>query len=100
MKCFNIFENSTSPNKGECFETLLQKKNVTIKRIISSKEIDSEVMIQEEDEWFIMIEGRASMRIGSEEIVLKSGDYCFIEAQKIHQVLSVEEGSIWLAVYL
>ncbi len=100
LNCSNIYHDSTPPSEGERFERLLKKKNVEILRIVSSSTLDQEVMCQEEDEWFIMIEGSATIMIGEETKMLVKGDYCFIEAKQAHQVLHVQEGSIWLAVHI
>ncbi len=96
----SIFKNSKPPIVGESFETLLEKKNVTIKRIVSSSKIDQEVMIQEEDEWFIMISGEATIMIEDEHVALKSGDYCFVKRKTVHKLIKVKEGTIWLAVHI
>ena len=96
----SIFDNSHPPKEGEVFETLLEKKNVTIKRILSSSKIDQEVMIQEEDEWFIVISGSATIVIEDEKIVLACGDYCFVSRKTVHRLIDVEEGTIWLAVHI
>jgi len=100
LNCSSIFKEVTVPKKGESFKTLLSRKNITIKRIISASSIDQEVMCQEEDEWFIMIEGSATIMIGDERKELVRGDYCFIEAKIKHQILAVKEGTIWLAVHI
>lgn len=99
MPCSNIYTAIDIPDRGEKFETLLEKKNVTIKRILSSADIEQQVMIQEEDEWFIMIEGAALIMIDKEKRELQKGDYCFIKAGTAHQILFVKEGTIWLAVH-
>ncbi len=100
LHCSNIYHDSTPPSEGERFETLFKSKNVEIIRIVSSSTIDQEVMCQEEDEWFIMIEGSATIMMGDMKRELVKGDYCFIEAKQVHQVLRVEEGSVWLAVHI
>ena len=95
----NIFDNLSFPEKGESFETLLKEKKLTIERILSTSIIEKEVMIQEEDEWCIMIEGEATLLIAGQKRHLKRGDYCFIPAQTAHRVLDVKEKSIWLALH-
>lgn len=100
LNCSSIYHDSTSPSEGECFETILTHKNVQIVRIISSSIIDQKIICQEDDEWFIMIEGRAILMIAEQKKELVKGDYCFIKARQAHQVLYVEEGSIWLAVHI
>ena len=96
----SIFKNANPPVVGETYEILLKKKNVTIKRIISSSKIDQETMIQEDDEWFIVILGEATIMIENEKVVLKSGDYCTILRKTEHRVIDVKEGTIWLAVHI
>lgn len=96
----SIFKDATAPREGESFDTLLSEKNITIKRIISSSKIDKEVMIQNEDEWFIVISGSASVMIGDKKIDLEAGDYCFVEKNRPHSLCAVEEGTIWLAVHI
>ena len=100
MNCSNLYHDSGTPPSGERFDTLLQKKNIEIIRIVSSSTIDHKVMCQEEDEWFIMIEGSATIMIENRRQKLTKGDYCFIEAKQAHQILCVSEGSIWLAVHI
>ncbi len=100
LNCSNIYHDSAVPSEGERFKRLLKKNNVEILRIISSPKIDQEVMCQKSDEWFIMIEGSATIMIGDMRRELIKGDYCFIEAKQVHQVLRVEEGSVWLAVHI
>ena len=58
------------------------------------------MMIQEDDEWFIMISGLATIEIDNEKVVLKSGDYCFVERKTAHRLIDVKEGTIWLAVHI
>jgi cupin 2 domain-containing protein len=99
-KKISIFNNANPPAEGESFETLFQKSNVTIKRIVSSSKIDKEVMIQEEDEWFIVISGTATIMIEDKKIVLERGDYCFVERKMAHSLIDVREGTIWLAVHI
>ena len=100
LNCSNIYHDSTPPKEGEEFEGLFEKKNVKIVRILSSSKIDHKVMSQDEDEWFIMIEGSATIMIGRVKKTLKKGDYCFVAAKQPHQLLSVAQGSIWLAVHI
>ena len=59
----NIFDKIDIPHKGELFETLLQKSNIIIKRIVSSHIERSEIITQDEEEWFILVEGSATLKI-------------------------------------
>ncbi len=99
MPCSNIYHDRQVPLKGEDFSTLLEEKNVVIKRILSSSKISQDWMIQEEDEWFIILEGSATIMIAQERKKLQKGDYCFLQAKQAHRLLDVAEGTLWLAVH-
>lgn len=62
----NIF-NFTTPVTGETFTTLLEHKNIKINRIVSSDNIESVEYVQDEDEWFVLLEGEATLLINNEE---------------------------------
>lgn len=95
----NIFD-YTTPRHGETFTTLLEHKNIRINRIVSSKDIEQVEYIQEEDEWVVVLEGKATLLLGSEEKTLCKGNTLFIPAQTPHQVLKTQEGTLWLAVHI
>ncbi len=96
----NLFENLNVPEKGEIFETLLKCKNVVIERIISSDNVEPKEYIQEQDEWVILLKGKAILKIENETLELKEGDYIFIPKEKSHSVLETEKGTVWLAVHI
>lgn len=95
----NIFD-YTIPKNGEDFTTLLEYKNIKIVRIISSDKLEPKVYIQEEDEWVIVLEGKATMLINGEQKVLCKGDTLFIPSNTAHKVLSASSGTIWLAIHI
>jgi len=95
----NIF-NFTTPVTGETFTTLLEHKNIKINRIVSSKNFKSIAYIQEEDEWLILLEGKATLLLESEKKILKKGDTLFIPAKIPHKILETKDGTIWLTVHI
>jgi len=94
------FYNFTVPNNGEDFTTLLEHKNIKINRIVSSADVESVEYVQDEDEWVVLIEGKATLLVEDEEKVLKKGDTLFIPAKTPHKVLKTKEGTVWLAVHI
>ncbi|KIM09440.1 MAG: cupin [Sulfurovum sp. PC08-66] len=95
----NLFD-ATIPKEGEIFTTLLEHKNIKIIRIVSSNPLQPTTYIQEEDEWVVIIQGGALLRIEEEDKILKKGESLFIPSQTKHSVESVEEGTIWLALHI
>ena len=95
----NIYD-SITPQNGEIFTTLLEQKNIKINRIVSSENIEPKEYIQEEDEWLVLLEGKATLRIKNEEKKLTKGDTLFIPAKVPHTVLKTQDGTLWLTVHI
>ncbi len=91
---------SAPPVTGERFEELLRHKNVLVERIVSSANITPKEYIQPQDEWVLLLQGKATLEVAGEGVELSSGEHLFLPAHTPHTVLSVEEGTLWLAVHL
>jgi len=95
----NIFD-YTTPKHGEMFSTLLEHKNIRINRIVSSNDSGQIEYIQEEDEWVVVLEGKATLLLESKEKTLFKGDTLLIPARTSHKVLKTEQGTLWLTVHI
>jgi len=100
MRTGNLFADTSPPIDGERFETLLERKGLVIERIVSSSRIASKEYIQEQDEWVVLLRGESVLDVDGEIVSLESGDYVFLPSMTPHKVLSVSDGSLWLAVHL
>ena len=104
----NLFDNIPSLVEGEDFSELLKLRNVIIERIVSSDPAgiccaarpDNKVYCQAQDEWVILVKGKAQLRINDDIVSLKAGDYLFIPAMTPHQVLTTSNDCIWLAIHI
>ena len=88
------------PDSGEEFDTLLSHKNIKIVRIVSSDNLEPTEYIQDEDEWVVLLRGSAKLIVDGDEVEMRSGEHLFISAHTPHTVLSVEDGTLWLAVHI
>ena len=95
----NIYDYIT-PKSDETFTTLLEHKNIKINRIVSSSDIKPIEYIQEEDEWLVLLEGKATLLVDTEEKILTKGETLFIPAKVPHQVLKTNAGTVWLTVHI
>ena len=95
----NIYEYLT-PQSGENFTTLLEHKNIKINRIVSASDVRPIECIQEEDEWLVLIEGKATLLIDNEEKILTKGEILFIPSKTPHKVLKTKQGTLWLTVHI
>lgn len=98
----NLYQDLQPPLRGELFDTLLQHGRLRIERILSSAEPEPILYDQEQDEWVLLLEGRAELRIAGEIIELEAGDHVFLPAHTPHEVLATypEPRCLWLAVHL
>ena len=103
-RIFNLLTDAQAPAKGERFDTLLNCRNAVIERIVSAAGVVSEVFVQPQDEWVMLVQGRAVLRIGApgdtQDQVLGPGDHVFIPAGMPHQVIDTLADTVWLAVHL
>jgi cupin 2 domain-containing protein len=95
----NIFKTKL-PIQGESFDSLLEHKNIKIERIVSTEADPNKVYLQDQDEWVLLLKGKAQLDIDGSHIELEKGDYFFIPSGKKHRVLSHDSGTIWLAVHI
>ena len=94
----NIF---SYPNidSGEIFDTLFTNPKIKISKIVSSDNVAIKDYIQTEDEWVVVLEGRATLVLDKKEITLLRGEHLFIPAQTPHSVIKTEKNTLWLAIH-
>lgn len=96
----NIYFKSKSSKRGEDFKRILKCRNVVIERIVSSKVDPKKVYVQKQDEWVLVLKGKASLDLAGKVLKLGKGDFIFIPAKKRHRVLNVQKGTTWLAIHI
>jgi len=95
----NLFDYEI-PTEGELFTALFESDRLTINRIVSSDRLEPKCYCQEMDEWVLLLEGKASLRIDTTLKTLTKGESLFIPAHTPHEVVSVQKGTLWLALYI
>jgi len=91
--------------RAEVFTELLTRPRVRLERIVSGGQTTPEdtPMVQDTDEWVLLLEGEARMRIeDSAEVTLKPGDHLLIVAGQRHWVTFTagDRPTVWLALHL
>jgi cupin 2 domain-containing protein len=90
----------------EAFTTLVDQPGLRIERIVSTGQTTPERQWydQETDEWVLLVEGSARLRIEgeSEDRVLAEGDWILLPAHCRHRVTwtRAQPPVVWLAVHL
>jgi len=96
---WNLYSDAAPPSSGERFETLLQTGPLRVERIVSSCRPDTALYDQEQDEWVMLLEGRAILEVQGNPMTLVRGDALFLPAHTPHRVLETSDGALWLAVH-
>ncbi|WP_019370759.1 cupin domain-containing protein [Sphingomonas sp. HT-1] len=101
----NLLRDLPEAKEEEAFDDLLKRPGTRIERIVSRGQATAEdtPMVQAWDEWVILLEGAAGIRIeDSAEVRLAPGDHLLIAAGQKHWVTwtARDRPSVWLAVHL
>ncbi|AGF50850.1 slr1023 [Synechocystis sp. PCC 6803] len=88
----------------EQFDLLLENKNITLERIISTGQITppGEWYDQDRPEWVVLLQGKAEITYDTGAVIsLGQGDYLLIPARQKHRVTFTthEPPCIWLALH-
>ena len=101
----NIFDDIPERLPSELIDVLAEAGDVRIERIVSRGHASPEDFWydQSEDEWTMVLRGRARLAMaGEEELVeLGPGDWILIPARRRHRVAwtTPDEPTVWLAVF-
>ena len=96
----NLFDIENLPNiDNELFYNILNKNNITIKKIISNTLKTPQTFCSKKDEFVVLLKGCAKIEINNDIKKLKSGDTLFIPKNTTHTLLKTKKIAIWLAIY-
>jgi len=104
-KIANLLGKLPAARSAEAFTELLARPGIRIERIVSRGQStpEDEPMVQDQDEWVLLLEGAAGMRIeDSAEVTLAPGDHLLIAAGQKHWVTwtAKDRATVWLAMHL
>lgn len=101
----NLLTRLPTARSAEAFTELLARPGVRVERIVSRGQATpaDAPMVQDADEWVVLLEGAAGLRIeDSAEVVLRPGDHVWIARGQKHWVTwtAKDRPSVWLAIHL
>ncbi len=102
MSPFNLFDQIPKRTQEEEFRELFRCRNVTVERISSPPNTSTEWMIQKQDEWVALLQGKADVELENGIRALTPGDTLFIPAGTRHRVTdtSTVPCAVWLAIHI
>lgn len=101
----NLYAHSDSFDEGEVIEPLLEGGRFRLERIVSDAHStpEGEWYDQDEDEWVMLVSGKAQLRFeaSGDVLELSPGDYIRIPAHCRHRVESTDTHgtTTWLALH-
>lgn len=104
-KVANLLGKLPAARRAEAFTELLARPGIRLERIVSRGQAtpDARPMVQDHDEWVLLLEGAAGIRIeDSNEVRLGPGDHLTIAAGQRHWVTwtAKDRATVWLALHL
>ncbi|UZK67614.1 hypothetical protein [Sphingomonas sp. M1-B02] len=101
----NLLTELPSAKQTEAFTDLLARPGIRVERIVSHGQSTPEdaPMLQAHDEWVLLLEGAAGIRVeNSAEVSLSRGDHLLIAAGQRHWVTwtAKDRPTVWLALHL
>ena len=88
----------SAPAAGEDVTRLAQLPHAVVEQILSGR-IDGPLDYrQDEDEWVVVLHGRAVLDVEDERIHLGPGDWVLLPALTPHRLVETDPGTSWLTV--
>ena len=98
MEVFNLFEHIKFSDLEEIEEGIFENDKVRALRTMSLNQV-TDYMVQDEDEFVILMEGLASIETESEIVRMKKGDFLFIPKGLRHRVID-QDKAVWFCLFV
>lgn len=98
MEVFNLLSNLKFSKKEEVEEIVYEDEKVRVLRTMSLDQV-TEWMVQDEDEFVVLMEGKASIETDREVMEMKKGDFLFIEKGLRHRVID-QDRALWFCIFV
>lgn len=95
----NIYDMAKPENDSETFVTFYQSPSLKIEGIRSRLTRPGIEYFQQEDEWVLLLEGRAQLEINGELRHLQKGDFLLIPRHTPHRVLLTSDDALWIGIF-
>lgn len=98
MEVFNLLNNLKFSKEEEVEEKVYEDEKVRVLRTMSLDQV-TERMVQDEDEFVILMEGFASIETEEKIVRMKKGDFLFIEKGLRHRVID-QDRALWFCLFV
>ena len=98
MEVFNLFDRIKFSDLEEVEEGIFENDRVRALRTMSLNQV-TDFMVQDEDEFVILMDGFASIETESEAVRMKKGDFLFIPKGLRHRGID-QDKAIWFCLFV
>ncbi|WP_105301433.1 cupin domain-containing protein [Anaerococcus marasmi] len=98
MEVFNLLDHIKFSELEEVEEGIFENEKVRALRTMSLNQV-TDYMVQDEDEFVILMEGLASIETETEIVRMKKGDFLFIPKGLRHRVID-QDKAIWFCLFV
>lgn len=98
MEVFNLFDHIKFSDLEEIEEGIFENEKVRALRTMSINQVTG-FMVQDEDEFVILMDGLASIETESEVVRMKKGDFLFIPKGLRHRVID-QDKALWFCLFV
>lgn len=98
MEVFNLFDRIKFSDLEEVEEGVFENDRVRTLRTMSLNQV-TDFMVQDEDEFVILMKGLASIETEDEIVRMKRGDFLFIPKGLRHRVID-QDKAIWFCLFI
>ena len=88
----------TAPTNGEQLTHLADLEGAVVDQILSGRLDGAVDYRQDEDEWVVVLNGRAILDVEDERLHLGPGDWVMLPARTLHRLVETDPGTSWLTV--
>jgi cupin 2 domain-containing protein len=89
-----------TPAEGERVVPLLDLPGVVIEQILSGLLPKTLSFEQDHDEWVLVLDGQARLRVDERDVELGAGEWLLLPSGCRHSVVATRPGTSWLAVHV
>jgi uncharacterized cupin superfamily protein len=88
----------TAPATGEESWRVATLAGVTVEQILSGRLAAPVDYLADDDEWVVLLAGRAVLEVTGATLELRAGDWVMLPARTPHRLLETDPGTNWLTV--
>ncbi len=89
-----------APAAGETTMELAAFGNAVVEQILSGRLEGPADFLQAQDEWVVVLSGRARLELDGETVELAAREWLFLPAGLPHRLVETEPGTDWLAFHV